>query len=547
MLAYCPYLKQELYWTDISFLLNNPVPVDHESLFLEFFSKKTNFPYKPEFIKIIQTHISIVCIAPPFVFKAKKNIKLTFLDYSSISKRKHLILKEQSLNQRLCSGIYLHIVPIYIHNKKLSFLESPEIFDYALKMNFMPDEFNLEYLLKQKKLTEPQLNLISAYLASFYKNQKSLYESEKLLVFKPLSIIKQNIKEIKSGFSSILPFSSLEAVNFYTNSFIKKNLNLFLQRYQQGFIKDCHGDLRIEHIYLLKKQICIYDCIEFNDYFRKIDILCDIAFLSMEFDFMGHFETGNKLVTKISALLQDKKNFSLMNFYKVYRAMVRVKVNSILSRELEIKKTIRDAAFKKSSEFLALSLKYCLSGDVSLVIVIMGKTASGKSTISDLISRDLKCNRISTDETRKTLAKIDLWKKTPEKLKPKIYSPGFSNKVYSNVIKLAVEKLSEKKIIVIDGTFSKQKYRFQVLRKFSKSRVIFVELITSSNETEKRLKARENKKTVSDARLKDKIIIDSMYEPPDELISANKLTIKNYKSPELVVFEIYKNIINSNH
>jgi hypothetical protein len=74
-----------------------------------------------------------------------------------------------------------------------------------------------------------------------------------------------------------------------------------------------------------------------------------------------------------------------------------------------------------------------------------------------------------------------------------------------------------------------------------------VELITSSNETEKRLKARENKKTVSDARLKDKIIIDSMYEPPDELISANKLTIKNYKSPELVVFEIYKNIINSNH
>ena len=65
-----------------------------------------------------------------------------------------------------------------------------------------------------------------------------------------------------------------------------KQTGSFLKRIEEGRIRDCHGDLHMEHI-CFTETLSIIDCIEFNDRFRYSDTLADIAFLLMDLEYHG--------------------------------------------------------------------------------------------------------------------------------------------------------------------------------------------------------------------------------------------------------------------
>ena len=83
---------------------------------------------------MIQTHISWVFIASPFVFKVKKPVNLGFLDFSTLEKRRHFCQREVELNRRLCPEIYLGVVPIYKTGSRFSFNAEGRIAEYSVKM-----------------------------------------------------------------------------------------------------------------------------------------------------------------------------------------------------------------------------------------------------------------------------------------------------------------------------------------------------------------------------------------------------------------------------
>jgi aminoglycoside phosphotransferase family enzyme len=63
-------------------------------------------PYDPDRIEIEQTHISVVAVAPPWVYKFKKPVDLGFLDFSTLEKRRHYCHEEVRLNRRFCPDVY---------------------------------------------------------------------------------------------------------------------------------------------------------------------------------------------------------------------------------------------------------------------------------------------------------------------------------------------------------------------------------------------------------------------------------------------------------
>jgi aminoglycoside phosphotransferase family enzyme len=116
-----------------------------------------------------------------------------------------------------------------------------------------------------------------------------------------------------------------------SNSFIKKHATRLEYRLKEGFFRDCHGDLHSRNIFLLPSPQP-FDCIEFNDDLRQIDVLNEVAFLCMDLDVFGRQD--------LSALFMDEynKHFpamktagdrSLFIYYKSYRANIRAKVNSL--------------------------------------------------------------------------------------------------------------------------------------------------------------------------------------------------------------------------
>ena len=128
-------------------------------------------------------------------------------------------------------------------------------------------------------------------------------------------------------FREISPF--LDAINVdikaFTDEFYKKHQQLFEQRIKNGKIRDCHGDLHMEHICLID-PIIIFDCIEFNDRFRYSDTVSDIAFLLMDLEFNGGENLSEQLCEAYLTHVGEKDDdliYQLIKFYKIYRAYVR--------------------------------------------------------------------------------------------------------------------------------------------------------------------------------------------------------------------------------
>ena len=59
-----------------------------------------------------QTHISVVFLAGPYVYKVKKPVDLGFLDFGTLARRRHYCEEEVRLNRRLAPEVYVGVVPV---------------------------------------------------------------------------------------------------------------------------------------------------------------------------------------------------------------------------------------------------------------------------------------------------------------------------------------------------------------------------------------------------------------------------------------------------
>src|SRR5262249_35332094 len=197
-----------------------------------------------------------------------------------------------------------------------------------------------------------------------------------------------------------------EAIRHYTNQFYSVNGNLFSKRIRHHRILDCHGDLRLDHVHLAPEATTIFDCIEFNDRFRFIDIANDLAFLAMDFDFNDRSDLGNLFLRNAARELGDVEMLKVANFDKCYRAFVRGKVESIQATEKET--TDPTEHQKQAGRYFRLALRYATVGSEALILVVMGRVGTGKSTIAKRLASELDWPVFSSDETRKALAGVPL-------------------------------------------------------------------------------------------------------------------------------------------
>jgi uncharacterized protein len=307
------------------------------------------------------------------------------------------------------------------------------------------------------------------------------------------------------------------------------NENLFHERIQQHRILDCHGDLHLDHVHLTPEATTIFDCIEFNDRFRFIDIANDLAFLAMDFDFKGRSDLANLLLLNAARELGDRGMLKVANFYKCYRAFVRGKVESIQATE---KETINPQEHERqAARYFRLALRYAIAGSEPLILVVTGRVGTGKSTISKRLANELDWPVFSSDEIRKTLTGVPLTQRTPSKLRAKIYSGQMTKQTYRKLLEDGFAaigcsrgrrpRLSQPHNgVILDATFSTRALRGFLRDECNKANVLFqfVELDAEPDEIKKRLTARDEKTAeMSDARLEDFEKLMGAYQPPSGL------------------------------
>jgi len=321
----------------------------------EELQKPGAFPYSVELVELKETHISQVFLAGEFVYKIKKPVKFSFLDFSTLENRKKFCELEIELNSRLSPQLYLGVVPVADRDGVIGFESTGKLVEYAVKMNRLPSENQMDLLLKENKVSENQIIELAEIIAEFHsripivKDKKFFSPEHVQSLFNDISTVRDVVEE-ETGKGE-----DIDHLIECSNAFIEKNSSLLRERQEKGFIKECHADLHSGNIFLMEKPV-VFDCVEFNDEFRFTDTGADVAFMAMDLDAFDRSDFAEKFIQSYVEKSSDEQILNLLQFYKCYRANVRAKVAGL--RLMQGLGDEKDAVLDELNRYLALALQY---------------------------------------------------------------------------------------------------------------------------------------------------------------------------------------------
>jgi aminoglycoside phosphotransferase family enzyme len=289
---------------------------------------KNTYPDLTHKVDFTETHISLVFLTDDYVYKVKKSVNFDFLDFSTLEKRKYFCEKEVELNRRLSPDVYLGVLPVTVDDDKIVVGGKGRTIEYAVKMRRIPMETLMIRKLKENQLSSEMVERVARAIAIFHAKAAA---SRLIDQFGSIEVIKantdENFSQTEKYVGMTITKSQFDSIKSYTDEYFIKRADLFSRRVSEGKIRDCHGDLHLEHI-CLTDPIRIFDCIEFNDRFRYSDTAADVAFLAMDLDFNSRRDLSDSLIEAYVRFSGDEGLRGIVNFYKVYRAYVRGKVTS---------------------------------------------------------------------------------------------------------------------------------------------------------------------------------------------------------------------------
>lgn len=489
---------------------------------VDFLSDPRSYPHQPAEVHLIQTHASWVFIAPPLVYKIKKPVNFGFLDFTTLELRKADCERELLLNRRLAPDVYLGLEAVRQCDGALGFTEQGAVVEWVVKMREMDSRFFLNRLLHQPGAFNPSdMERLVNTLHQFYITQPPPPPAETEQALERIQTSTQGNFDATCPFvGQSLSASALAAIGHYSCEFQDRQSSLLAARVRNGWIRDCHGDLHLEHIHVTADAIRIFDCVEFNKDFRFIDVASDLAFLAMDLDFNHRPDLADDLIERFAALFQDTELKPLMDFYKCYRACVRGKVESLLSNAATAPVAEKEASLDLARRYFRLALHYAVNGSKPRAIVIMGQVASGKSALAEALAAETEWPIVSSDRLRKTMAKVPLHRRGTQDERAELYSPQMTRRVYTEIGDRVLQSLRGYRPMIVDATFSRRHDR-DSLRQLLDSEgfgATWIEAHASDSLTQVRLRLRETTDgVVSDARIEDFERLRRSYEPPSEL------------------------------
>jgi uncharacterized protein len=436
-------------------------------------------------IEVIQTHASAVLLTAGRAYKLKKPKNFGFFDYSTPALRRHFCGQEVLLNRRLAPHIYLGVAPVLACSGDQfrfgppyspeevpmpgTMLDGGYVVDYAVVMVRLPDEAMLEYRVRMGTATPSLLADIARYVATFHA---SIPTSEHIASFGKLDVIRGNWEE---NFEQMYPYigraldvATYDRISSYTHRFMDDRAALFASRVRDGYIRDCHGDLRLQHVYLLDatgtptrqpSSIVILDGIEFNERFRYSDVTSEVAFLAMELDAAHRPDLSRVFVDSYVAETGDDALRELLPFYTCYRACVRGKVTSFQLDEAEVPPGQREIARQQAVALFTLAASYTGGPTRPTLLLIGGLMGTGKSTLALALQRELGWALFSSDSTRKRLARLNPTQPQAEAFGQGVYSWEWTARTYDALVMEAGRALADGRSVLLDATFLRRAER----------------------------------------------------------------------------------------
>ncbi|MDD2852645.1 MAG: AAA family ATPase [Desulfuromonadaceae bacterium] len=507
------------------------------------------YPVQTTSVELVQTHVSWLFLTDTHVFKIKKPVNFGFLDFSTLELRHFYCQEELRLNRRLCPDIYEQVIPLRENGSQASFRGDGAIIDYAVMMKRLPADRMLDALINSNRLFVDDIRVIVHQISAFHAHAAM---SPYISGFGSLDQIRFNWQE---NFDQTLPFTTSTLPQAVRNSiitfvedFMREHAEHFAERVENGYIRECDGDIHLGNICLTNGTAYIFDCIEFNERFRYSDTAADIAFLLMDLDFHGRRDLANSALYEYISASGDENSAVLIVFYKVYRAFVRGKVESMQLLDSGITGKTRTTAEQRAVRYFRLARGYCVMQRLPPTLFITcGTMGCGKSTLVAALAFELGVASYSSDIVRKKLVGLppDTPARTP--FGEGLYSNSMNLATYTYLEKMAAAELTAGRSVVIDAGFASAVERSRFAECAALHQATFVVLFTQCEPAEQLHRLRERAArgySVSDGREELLKLQERGFEPPD-LLDGNVIPCNTGTPVEHILDMVYERLFTS--
>jgi aminoglycoside phosphotransferase family enzyme/predicted kinase len=474
-------------------------------------------------IDFAETHASWVFLTEREAFKVKRPVDLGFLDFTTLERRERACRDEVALNARLAPDVYLGVVPVRRDAQGRHRVGQGEgtIVDWAVRMVRLPDDARGDVLVARGALSVGAVDAIAGHLAAFHARARA--DEETARYGAPEAIernVRENFAQTKDLVTAYVSRAEADAIQAWQLGVLDRDRATFERRARQARVRDGHGDLRLEHVYVRGEGApTIIDCIEFTERFRFGDVCSDVAFLAMDLAWHGRVDLAERLLARYARESDDFDLYALVDFYESYRAYVRAKVSAMLAADRNASDEARARGAREARRYLMLALA---AGRRSLLapslVAVGGIIASGKSSLADWVGARMAAPVVDADRTRKHMLGVAPTTPVHEGAWRGAYGPSFTSHVYQEVLRRAEVVLESGRPVVVEASFRSAEMR-RAARELAAKRgapFLFVECRAPADVCRERLAARERKHGVSDGRLEIFDAFVERWEPVNE-------------------------------
>ena len=400
-------------------------------------------------VEVRETHISWVFLAGERAYKCKKPLVLPFLDYGSAESRLQMCIEEVRLNRRLAPDIYLGVRAIVGTDDGLDLgdADDPDAIDYVVEMRRYDEQRTLAAALDRGELRRDDVLQVARTLAEFHARSEPVRGRER----GARGIERQvdrNIEELLGVAALRGERAQIRTLARFMTAFLAARRRLLDARAARGRTRECHGDLRAEHV-VLGPPVRVVDCVEFDPELRTLDVADDLAFLIMDLTVLGGERFAAQLLEGYRAAGGDPGDDPLVAFFAVHRALVRAKVLLVRADQHPAGSAAHGYASARARELLAVADRFAWRARLPLVLVLCGVPASGKSHLAAALAARSGLPRLSSDLVRKRLAGI----RPTETASHEHYSAEFSRATYAELGRLAAGEVAQVGGALVDATF----------------------------------------------------------------------------------------------
>ncbi len=401
-------------------------------------------------VALHETHISYVLVAPPRAWKFKKALCNAFLDNTTLARRHHHGLEELRLNRRLAPALYLGLLPVVGTSQQPELGGAGPVLDWVVEMQAFDQDGLWDRMADTGRLQAAHIDALVAQLGPFHNAAAVASPTGRL--GSPAQVrapMLDNLRDLHPLWPAQLPTEAWARLRDWEQATYVRLAPLMAARLAQGRVRECHGDLHLGNVAQIDGVTTVFDGIEFNDGFRWLDVMSDVAFMAMDLQARGLPALAHRFVDGWLQRSGDYTGLPLLDYDLVYRALVRAKVRLMRAAQGGVG---ADLAGSAALCYLQQALRFTEARRPALLIT-HGLSGSGKTTLTQGLLEICGAVRIRSDVERKRLVGLALDQPSGSGLGLGLYTAERQRATYDRLFDLAAPVLASGRNAILDATF----------------------------------------------------------------------------------------------